>query len=174
MIRFCEKNIQKERASNGIFSAERIQVFTEMMDYIKNADKPKDSDKIKIMEVFEKHYITHVNSLSRTEKNIRYSFSKADERIILGKIIPLIKQEIGNNEDSFGEMEVGDFFEHFMCNLPDWWKKHQFSLHAISKHFKTIYMQIINNKNGDPNAKATVADVISDMNVDFSKMQEHG
>lgn len=114
-----------------------------------NADLPQADERVSIKEIFQKH---HVSS-----KGTRYVFTKNQEHE-LDELIIQIKQEMAENQEQYNDMTVAQFFELFMNNMDDWWKKNQFTTWGINKQFRKILSQILSkgvtgNKSGSSSGK---------------------
>jgi 3-methyladenine DNA glycosylase AlkC len=53
---------------------------------------------------------------------------------------------MAENQEQYNEITVAQFFELFMNNMDDWWKKHQFTTWGINKQFRKILSQILSNR----------------------------
>lgn len=145
-----------------------VHVYEGIIDFITNDDKPKDNEPEQIEEIFAKHYSSFMLKLTGKEK--KYTFSKSEQRIIKTKLIPVIKMEMANNVELFGEISVGDFFDIFIINMDDFWKQNCFNIASISRNFSKIYHSVIikihhRHKGTGSNGKATMSDVMNDLKL---------
>jgi hypothetical protein len=136
ILRHFQQAVASEKKKSSP-SIDRIKTIEEMMDFINNADKPKDNERADVKEIFQKHHVA--------SKGTRYVFTKNQEHE-LDELIIQIKQEMAENTEQYGEITVAQFFELFMNNMDEWWKKHQFTTWGINKQFRKILSQILSNR----------------------------
>lgn len=156
VIKYCQQNILSEKKKANP-SLDTIKTLENIMEFIKNADVPKESERTEVIDIFQKH---HVDC-----KGTRYVFTKSQDSELDGIIIQ-IKQEMAENPEQYGEITVAQFFELFMNNMDGWWKTHQFTTWGFNKQFRKILSQILSNrtsnsaKSGSNKGKPTYASVM--------------
>jgi len=166
VIKFCENEIVREQVMNKSGSKTRIDTYKKIIEHINNADKAELSEVEEIKKIFENHYAKHIQQVKNITTFIRYSWNKRRETIIQNELIPIIKREIGNNLESYGDMTAIQFFESFMQNMPMWWKENCFDIELITRKFDIIYQKILTiskNGMGNKSQKVTVSDVLGDL-----------
>jgi hypothetical protein len=136
VIKKCQQDIASEKKKNSP-SVDTIKTLEGMIEFISNADTPQEDERTSIKEIFQKHHVA--------SKGTRYVFTKNQEHE-LDELIIQIKQEMAENTEQYGEIMVAQFFELFMNNMDEWWKKHQFTTWGINKQFRKILSQILSNR----------------------------
>lgn len=176
IIRYAEQMIDREKYNRETGHKFRIEAYTNVIDFISNADKASNDEIEKICKVWDKHWSSYMRIITGREKPMKYSFNNKEiNDIIALDLIPNIKKIIADNFNEFGAISVDQFFDTFLENLPEWWRKHQFTIRGITKNFNTIYQQIIyqlhsaknshthSNNHNSLNGKATMASMMSNL-----------
>lgn len=179
IVKFCEKNISAifdNSPGNDFFGSYSDEMKTAMafgyqhvIDFIMKSDQADASEVKQIKEIYQKNYSIHISKLTGSRKSAIYNFTTKIDRLIAKTLIPLIKEEIANNE---WQMSVIDFFTFYMDNIPDWWRQKAFDITTLAKeeNFRKICLDIITSKSASAYAsaerkKATVQDVMGDLNL---------
>lgn len=55
---------------------------------------------------------------------------------------------MANAPELFEQSSVGDFFDVFILNMEDFWKRDHFTIQSITKHFAKIYHKVYINLHG--------------------------
>jgi len=141
ILKYCHDAIGAEK-KNNIPSVDKIKTLEGVLNFINNADIPEESERIEIKEIFKKQH--------KDFKGTFYVFTKKDD-VELDGIINQIKQEMAANMESYSDMTVGQFFELFITNMDDFWKKQMFTTWGVNKKFRDILGQVLskieNSKN---------------------------
>jgi hypothetical protein len=183
IIKFCHTQIGIQNTDGDGLFLESVEVRTartlayeSVIDFIVNSDKAKQSDVDKIKEIYQRHYELHISKLTKRKRSTVYNFTQRSNLLIKNTLIPLIKAEIGNNPDDYGEMDVATFFEFYMTNIPEFWRKNAFEITTLGKEdqFRKICLQISSNSHGSygESKKATMEDLTSDLNISKTNMEE--